>query len=149
MSPLLNYTTEVPAARSVQEVQGILAAHGARRVLTEYDKEGQITGISFQIELRSGEELGFRLPIRPEAVLKVLERQRMANPRLRKTWDRQQAVRIAWRIAKNWVEAQMALLETEQVTLEEVFLPYMVMPNNKSLYATMTEHNFLLPEGRG
>ena len=33
---------------------------------------------------------------------------------------------ITWRILKDWVEAQMALLETGMVTMDESFLPYMV-----------------------
>ena len=29
--PIKNYTTKVPAVQTVGEIQGILAAHGARR----------------------------------------------------------------------------------------------------------------------
>ena len=37
---------------------------------------------------------------------------------------RQQAIRTSWRILKDWVEVQMALLETGMVTMDEIFLPY-------------------------
>ena len=36
----------------------------------------------------------------------------------------QQAIRTSWRILKDWVEVQMALLETGMVTMDEIFLPY-------------------------
>ena len=39
---------------------------------------------------------------------------------------RQQAIRTSWRILKDWVETQMALLETGMVTMDEIFLPYML-----------------------
>lgn len=41
----------------------------------------------------------------------------------------EQAERVAWRIIKDWIEAQMAILESKQVVFEEIFLPYML--NNK------------------
>ena len=39
---------------------------------------------------------------------------------------RQQAIRTSWRILKDWVETQMALLENGMVTMDEIFLPYML-----------------------
>jgi hypothetical protein len=47
-----------------------------------------------------------------------------------------QAVRTAWRIVKDWTEAQMALVETQMVTTQEVFLPYAVMRDGR----TLSEH---------
>ena len=41
---------------------------------------------------------------------------------------------IAWRICKTWLEAQITLINLEQAKLEEVFLPYLVMPSNKTLF---------------
>jgi hypothetical protein len=37
---------------------------------------------------------------------------------------REQAARIAWRIVKDWVEAQLAIIEAEMASRPEVFLPY-------------------------
>ena len=58
---------------------------------------------------------------------------------------RLQAVRIAWRIVKDSVEAQMALVQTQMVTTAEVFLPYAVMRDGRTLaeYA-QTNPSFLL-----
>jgi hypothetical protein len=39
--PLLNYTTTVPAPRTVGEVQALLVEAGARSILLEYDGDGR------------------------------------------------------------------------------------------------------------
>jgi hypothetical protein len=36
----------------------------------------------------------------------------------------QQAARVAWRIIKDWIEAQLALVESNQAVMAEVFFPY-------------------------
>lgn len=146
--PLLNYTTTVPAARSVMQIEGVLQAHGARSILKEYDSYGQISALSFEIRRAPDVFLHFRLPVKPDAVLKVLERQKQANYRMRRTYDHAQAVMIAWRIAKDWVEAQMALLETEMVDLEQIFLPYLLMKDGRTVYEIMVHSQFLLTRGQ-
>jgi hypothetical protein len=34
----------------------------------------------------------------------------------------------------------------EQAKIEEVFLPYLILPSNKTLFETMERNQFLLPE---
>jgi hypothetical protein len=49
---------------------------------------------------------------------------------------------------KDWVEAQMALVETQIVRTEEVFLPCAIMRDGRTLAETVTEHpSFLLGPG--
>jgi len=147
--PLLNYTTKIEAAKTVAEIQRILAAHGAKSILTSYGDDGSVEALAFQIETAQG-VVGFRLPINPEPVLKILERQSSLG-KLRSHQgrpDRAQAVRVAWRIIKDWVEAQMALLETEMVKMEQVFLPYVITRGGRTLYEAMVDRHFQLPEGR-
>jgi hypothetical protein len=141
--PLLNYTTTVPAAKSVAEIEGILAVHGAQAILKEYDDTRQIVALSFRVSL-DGQILSFRVPIQPDAVLKVLEREKRNNYRMRRTFTREQAVMIAWRIGKAWIEAQMALLDTEMVKLEQIFLPYLITPGGRTLYESISASKFLL-----
>jgi hypothetical protein len=57
---------------------------------------------------------------------------------------RQQAERISWRICKTWLEAQITLINLEQAKIEEVFLPYLIMPGDKTLFETMEQNHFLL-----
>lgn len=42
-----NYTTEVEVYKSLGEIQGALAGHGARKVMVDYNAAGQPTGIMF------------------------------------------------------------------------------------------------------
>ena len=58
-----------------------------------------------------------------------------------------QSEQVAWRICKTWLEAQITLINLEQAKIEEVFLPYLVMPNNNTLFEEMQNNNFLLPSG--
>ena len=147
---LLNYSTKIPALTTAAEVQRMLAKHGARKVMLDYGDGGEPESLTFQV-LRGEEPLAFRVPVRPDLVLKVLQRQH-AKGLLKSHMPRptqEHAGRVAWRIIKDWVEAQMAILETEMVTMEEVFLPYLVDRKGQTLYQLMTDHGFYLPEGRG
>ena len=54
----------------------------------------------------------------------------------------------AWRIVKDWAEAQMALLETQMVSTQDVFLPYAVMQDGSTLAERVRESpQFLLGTG--
>jgi len=141
--PIANYSTSVEAIKSVGEIQGMLVAHGARSILMNYNDDGIVESLSFVIRTPHG-DMPIRLPVDAGAVLKVLEKQG-APPRYA---NYPQAVRIAWRVAKDWVRAQMAYLETEMVRMEQVFLPYMVGKDNRTLYETMVDHKFYLTEGK-
>lgn len=147
---LLNYSTRISALQTAGEVQRILGQHGAKRVMIEYGNDGGAEALSFQIQ-RGNDFLGFSLPVEPAAVLKVLLRQ-YDSGQLRSHQPRptqEHAVRVAWRILKDWVEAQMAILETEMVTMEQVFLPYLIIGENKTLYQSMIDRGFYLTEGKG
>ncbi|GAI53070.1 unnamed protein product, partial [marine sediment metagenome] len=50
---------------------------------------------------------------------------------------------------KDWVKAQMAIVETEMVRTEQVFLPYWITPSGKTLYAYLVDMKFQLPKGEG
>jgi hypothetical protein len=141
-----NYTTDIPVARTISEIQQILAQNGARGIALEYDAHGNIKDIFFKIMLNS-KELPFRLPAKAERVYQALwgGKQEWEHTRYGAGW-RAQAERIAWRICKTWLEAQITLINLEQAKLEEVFLPYLVMPSNKTLFETMERNQFLLPD---
>jgi len=142
--PLANYSTGVQANKTVGEIQGILAGHGARSIMMNYSKDRAIESISFLVDTPYG-EMGFRLPVNPSAVLKVMEEEGLPNHYC----NHPQAVRVAWRIVKDWVRAQMALLETEMVTIEQIFLPYMITKDGNTLYEGMIDKGFYLTEGKG
>ncbi len=146
MSPLLDYTTTVPVSRTVAQVQAKLVEHGARAVMMAYDDQGRIKALAFKVKTPNG-ELPIRLPIDAAATLKVLQRQHYNGEIPAKYASEEHAYRVAWRIIKDWVEAQMSLLETEMVRMEEIFLPYVITWSGQTLYQVMAEKHFLLGPG--
>ena len=139
---LLNYTTTIEAAKTVSEIHKILALHGAKSILTDYGDDGQIEALSFRVKTPQG-EAGIRLPVDPDAVLSVLQQQSRLGKVPQRYVNKPQAVRIAWRIVKDWVAAQMAILETEMVKMEQIFLPYIIGRDGKTLYEVAISANLL------
>jgi hypothetical protein len=123
---LLNYTTKIDPDKTCAEIAKILSKHGAQAVMTEYDPKNQlISALSFKIAFGE-KQIAFRLPADWRPVQRVLQEQGVKA-------DQMMAVRVSWRILKDWVEAQMALVETQMVTTQQVFLPYAIMPSGKTL----------------
>lgn len=137
--PLLNYTTKIDASDTVGDIQKQLAKHGAKKIMLDYGDNGAISEISFTINTPAGIR-GIKLPANVDAVSKVLTRQKIKH-------DRDQAERIAWRIVKNWVEAQMAILESEMVQMDEIFLPYMLDSAGKQTFFQAYQNDQLMLEG--
>jgi hypothetical protein len=143
---ILNYTTEIAASKTIGEVQAMLVKAGARKIMTDYDGEGNPTTISFLVATTWGER-GFILPANIESVYRVLERQADQKKIATRYATKEQASRVGWRIIKDWVEAQIAIIETEMVTLDQVMLPYMIVDKETSLYQLMAQHQLALPSG--
>lgn len=139
--PLLNYTTTIQAAKTVSEIQTILAKYGAKSILIDYDNEGHIKALAFLVSTAHG-DMSIRLPITPDSILKVLYRQNVPT----RYKNKPQAIRIAWRIVKDWVAAQMAILETEMVEMEQIFLPYIIGDSGKTIYESFLENRLQLAQ---
>ena len=141
--PLLNYTTKIPAEQTAAEIISILVRKGATDILTHYGPAGMATGLKWRMETANG-PMGFSLPINTDAVFEILTRDRVmkTNPAARM----QQANRTAWRIIKEWILAQMALIQTEMVTVEEVFLPYM-LTGKQTLYQALSNGDLKMLPG--
>lgn len=136
--PIKHYTPTVPAAQSVAEIVGALAAHGATRIQQDYDACKPIS-IAFVIDTPAGLR-AFRLPSSADRVKAVLLRQKVKT-------DDAQAERVAWRILRDWVMAQMAILETEMVAIDQIMLPYMVDDHGRTVYELYQSSQLLLGVG--
>jgi len=145
--PLLNYTTKIDPDKTCSEISRALSSHGAQAIMTEYDKESHlVSALSFKITV-NGKDMGFRLPADWRPVMSVLIKQRESNKRVDDSQEA--AVRVSWRILKVWIDAQMALIETQMVKTHEVFLPYLIMPNDKTLSENLAVNpGFLLGNGK-
>ena len=137
--PLLNYTTKVDVYTTIGAIQGQLVKHGAKKIMQEYDDAGRITALSFQIDTPNGLR-AIKLPSNAEAVRHVLAKQKVKC-------DVEQSERVAWRIIKDWVEAQMAILESEMVQMDEIFLPYMLNSKGQTVFEAYQSQQLWLGEG--
>lgn len=116
---ILNYTTKVPVQRSVQEIQDKLVKAGATATMLQYDS-GMVSSIAFKLNTKHG-PVSFLLPSNPDGVLRVMQKGKRGQP-TREQFE--QANRVSWRILKDWIEAQMAIIAAEMATPLQVFLPY-------------------------
>lgn len=121
-----NYTTTIDVYKSLGEIQGALARHGARKIMVDYDEEGQPVGVAFGIETPVGPR-GFLLPANVDGVRAVFAKQKIRE-------QDGQAERTAWRNVRDWIMAQMAIIEAGQVEMEEVFLPYLTDGRGRTIY---------------
>jgi len=133
--PIKNYTTEVDAGKTCGEITGILASKGARRVQIDYDESSQPASVSF-VYLVYNMPVFFKLPCNVDGVLKCLKTQKGVPYSCQ---NREQARRVGWRILKNWLEAQIAIVEAGAAQFSEVFLPYAVHRDGKTMFQLFDE----------
>lgn len=129
-----NYSTEVAEEKTVGEITGLLAAKGVRSIQIVYDDRARPEGISFVV-LIEHIPIPFKLPCNFEGVKKAMSasyKDRGARYRFERNCE-EQVRRVAWRIIKDWIASQMALIEAEQASLPQVFLPYCVMNQREGL----------------
>ena len=121
---LMNYTSTVPAYRSIAYIESKLAGHGAKQIVKFYDDESRVSSIAFIMNV-NGVEIPYKLPARVQKCEHVLKSS-VKRPR-KDTFKRiaEQSERTAWKIVSDWVDAQMAMIELSQVEFMEVFLPYL------------------------
>jgi hypothetical protein len=130
---LLNYTTQVDALKTMGEIERILVDHHATEVTKKYN-DGLAIALEFTVK-SNGRELPVRLPADADAVLRVMDREHPGSSLV----NRAQAYRVAWRHILRWVEAQMAFLDTGQVSMAQLFLPYAVTSSGKTIFQVVMD----------
>jgi hypothetical protein len=141
MVKIANATTEVAAEKSIAEIVAILTKHGATEIMSSFNA-GTAIGLTFFINTKHG-DLAFKLPANIDKIYSILiEDCRLSYREEVKARVHKQAERIAWRIMRDWVRAQIAIIQAEQVEIEQVFLPYLQLNNGKSLYQSLDGGGF-------
>lgn len=126
---ILNYTTTVAPERTIAEIQKCLVKHGATKITTDF-KNGLPSGVTFCLELNQT-TVGFCLPANYDGVLIAMKK----DPKVpQKLLNKEQALRVSWRIIKDWTEAQMAIVDANLADMAEVFLPYVITKSGATLY---------------
>lgn len=136
---ILNYTTQVSFEKTIGEIQKCLVKHGATKIVTDY-KNQLPASVTFCL-LLDGNMVGFVLPANYEGVLRAMNKDSKVPSRL---CNDEQALRVSWRIVKDWVEAQMAIVEAQLADMAEVFLPYAITKHGNTVYQMMKKEPQLL-----
>jgi len=141
---ILKYTTSISVDKTIAEIHKQLIKVGATKILTDYDNQGNIISLSFQIPMNE-QMISFTLPTDWKPVLSILQK----DPKVpRSLTTEEQARRVAWRITLAWVEAQVAIIQTKMVTTAQVFLPYVVTNDGDLMYQRFAKNTRLyLSEG--
>ena len=139
---ILNYTTQINENKSVGEIQTILARQGAKQIVVDYEN-GFPSALNFQI-IFNGQPVFFRLPCNVDGVHHSLCNAPKV-PHTKRT--KEQARRVAWRIIKDWIEAQLAIVESRQAEMTEVFLPYALDNKGKTFFHSFAEQRKMLTAG--
>ncbi len=141
MKNIKNYTSSVPADRSILQIEKILIEMGATNIAKEY-KNSKVDSISFAI--KHGESnLPFKLPARKEPIKKIFLAQYRRPSQAQIESTEQQAERTAWKNVKEWVELQATMIKLEQVEFLEVFMPYVYsMEKGKTFFELMKDGGF-------
>ena len=142
-------TTEVSPEKTAGEIERMLQMAGVVGVAKTF-VEQKLTAIYFRAQTPSG-VLPFLLPVNTNAVYQLMLNKRKEIPRYRdelvvprdvQETLRAQAERTAWRIIHWWVKSQLALIQTQMVQIEEVFLPYMLVAPNKTLFRQLESDGY-------
>jgi len=140
MVKLKNTYSEAPIQHIFAAIDETLGSHGATRISKDF-QGGRATALVFSVMI--GTRLhSFRLPARMENVEKLLYPGREELTQAM----RNQAYRTAWANVRDWVAAQMALVQTGMAAMEEIFLPYMLdEQSGQTFFEVWREHQRLLP----
>jgi hypothetical protein len=127
--PALNYSTTIAVDKTLGEIQKMLGKAGAKAVAVMY-QDGRSIGMTFTLDTPAGLR-AFQVPVDVPAMQRLLTKQRRTNKRV--SDKQEQAERVAWRVIKDWLAAQLALIEAQMATLDEVMLPYLVTGQDRTL----------------
>lgn len=135
---LKNTYGKSPVNNMLNEIQKSLIRVGAIGMNYSFDGTGKIVGLSFGLKIKDN-PIGFMLPIQIDKVKAILKKDQ------NKRWDDDDYVyRVAWACMRDWVVAQMTMLESEMVDPLQVFLPYAQNKNGKTVYEQIVEGKLLL-----
>lgn len=141
MPPIKNAHTSRSAEQTLTEIQRLLVKKGVAN-LTVFFEGQQPAGLDFVLLVEatdperrttSTRPVHFRLPANVPGVARVLGRSNRADVR------NQPPANVAWRNVQLWLEAQFALIEAGQAAVEQVFLPYSVASDGRTLFEHFAE----------
>jgi len=137
---ILNYTTVIDPTKTAGECFAMLARHGASKVMILFDDTKEPSGLAFEIATQWGQRQ-YTLPVNVPGVLAALQAGRRAGTVPNRYVNREQATRTAWRVLKDWLEAQLAMIESGISALEEIMLPWQMVEPGKTVFQAVNEES--------
>ena len=140
---LKNYTSQVAAQNSINNIEKNLVEHGARKILKLYNDDKIVIGICFEIPI-NGQETQYKFLAKIEecTVILLQDLGPRTRPETRKKVPKQ-AERTAWKILSDWVDVQMARVELGQIEITEAYLTYLYDPQtDQTFYEKIKDKGF-------
>lgn len=138
-----NYTTSIPAEKSLSNIEVHLVKVGVTNISKNYDN-GLVESIVFKYDYKGNSRL-FKLQVNSDSVFTILK-SKVKRPR-EGTLDKikVQSVMTAWKILSDWVEVQCALIQMEQAEFMQAFLPYLFdFESNQTLFQKVSNGSIKL-----
>ena len=129
-------TTKKEPEQTIAEIQLLLKPLKVRHIIMKYGDDGNVSGMSFSM-LVNNQNVPFKLPCKHKPLWLLAQRGETKYIK-----DEDPARRVAWRQVYRWIEAQIALIRIEMVKPEEIFLPYMMVGPEKTLYESVVDGEF-------
>lgn len=138
--PIKNAGATKSASHYISKVQEALIKHGAVGIQMMFDSDRRISGIMFALPnpTNTVQNMSFSLPCEWRRFQAVLKQQKVSRWR-----EDEYCYRVAWANLKDWIEAQMALYETQMVSMPQIFLPFIKGKNGLTLFEQVANN----PEG--
>lgn len=99
----------------------MLASVKASAMMIDY-VDGKPDAIAFKM-IKGGQPIAFRLPANWQGILEAMRRDKTVPRRL---VCEDQARRVSWRVVRDWLRAQLTLIEAGASSIEEVMLPWAI-----------------------
>jgi len=138
---LKNTYAKLPAGRYIQDIQEMLIKAGAIGIQQGFE-DGRVISLMFMLDL-NGQKITFKMPVGWRKVQQVLK-----NEGIGRWQDDDYAYRVSWAILCDWIDAQLAILASETVTMPQLFLPYAVAKDGQTLFEKVSSNGLLLGDGK-
>jgi len=138
-----NIHTRIAPEKTITEIIKLLTQFGAKKILQDLDNSGNIVGVSFLIELQE-KAIPIRLPMKVDKARAIIEQaveeRKLTKKFLYEPERTEQALRVGWRIIKDWVHSQLSLVQMNYAEPIEIFLSYVYdIKTEKTVYEQMLE----------
>lgn len=135
---LKNYTTEVPASRSIDNIERLLMQFGASHIMKEIEN-GSVVAISFRINVNKM-PVAIKLPAKVKNIDAWLKQKK---PSMQPKNRGEHAACIAWKQQYELLFLQLSMVEMDQMELLEALLPNAYdIKNNETFYEKTKKQNF-------